>query len=207
MQAAELPTPCPNRIVDDTGGAFCMGAIGGAAWHFGKGVRNSPKGMKWRGGLANMRLRAPTLGGNFAVWGLLFSACDCTIAHIRRRDDAINAVASGAVTGGILAARAGWKAIGRNAAVGGVLLAAIEGVTMGFQYMMQPSDPMGAAPIPEPKKKQITGSASSLAGHMRVGSQAKALALTSASSLREDSAHDDFAFDDDHDFSRHEAFA
>jgi hypothetical protein len=61
---------------------------------------------------------------------VLFSCCDCTITAIRRKEDPWNAIASGAATGGILAARAGLKAAGRSAVVGGVILAAIEGLNI-----------------------------------------------------------------------------
>ena len=37
--------PCPHRILDDIGGAFGMGAVGGGIWNFGKGMYNSPKGL------------------------------------------------------------------------------------------------------------------------------------------------------------------
>merc|ERR1712032_108327 len=70
----------------------------------------------------------PLLGGNFAVWGGTFSSFDCSLQYIRRRDDHWNAIASGFLTGGVLAARGGWKAASRNAVIGGVLLAIIEGV-------------------------------------------------------------------------------
>jgi hypothetical protein len=76
----------------------------------------------------NARSRAPILGGNFAVWGGTFSAFDCSLQYIRQRDDHWNAIASGFLTGGVLAARGGWKAASRNAVVGGVLLGIIEGV-------------------------------------------------------------------------------
>ena len=48
--------------------------------------------------------------------------------YIRKQDDHWNAIASGFLTGGVLAARGGWKAASRNAVVGGVLLGIIEGV-------------------------------------------------------------------------------
>lgn len=120
--------PCPDRIIEDLGGAFGMGCIGGFLWHLVKGMRNSPKGERWRGGMFNARSRAPILGGNFAVWGGTFSAFDCSLQYIRQRDDHWNAIASGFLTGGVLAARGGWKAASRNAVVGGVLLGIIEGV-------------------------------------------------------------------------------
>ena len=33
----------PWRIIEDAGGAFSMGFIGGGIWHFVKGFRNSPR--------------------------------------------------------------------------------------------------------------------------------------------------------------------
>eukprot|EP00450_Noctiluca_scintillans_P009236 CAMPEP_0194499954 /NCGR_PEP_ID=MMETSP0253-20130528/16095_1 /TAXON_ID=2966 /ORGANISM="Noctiluca scintillans" /LENGTH=215 /DNA_ID=CAMNT_0039341759 /DNA_START=53 /DNA_END=698 /DNA_ORIENTATION=- len=120
--------PCPDRIVEDLGGAFGMGAVGGFIWHFIKGARHSPQGDRFRGALYSARQRAPILGGNFAVWGGTFSSFDCTLQYVRRRDDHWNAIASGFLTGGVLAARGGWKSASRNAVVGGVLLAIIEGV-------------------------------------------------------------------------------
>ncbi|KNE97225.1 hypothetical protein PSTG_09487 [Puccinia striiformis f. sp. tritici PST-78] len=35
--------PCPWVVLNDFGGAFAMGAIGGIVWHGVKGMRNSPK--------------------------------------------------------------------------------------------------------------------------------------------------------------------
>lgn len=120
--------PCPDRIVEDCGGAFGMGVLGGFVWNYGKGYFNSPAGDRTRGAMFSARSRAPMLGGSFAVWGGTFSSFDCTLQYIRRRDDHWNAIASGFLTGGVLAARGGWKAASRNAAIGGVLLAIIEGV-------------------------------------------------------------------------------
>lgn len=33
------------------GGAFGMGAVGGGLWHLLKGMRNSPSGSRFRGGI------------------------------------------------------------------------------------------------------------------------------------------------------------
>ena len=71
------------------------------------------------------------------MWGGLFSVFDCTLAHVRRTEDAWNAIASGALTGGLLAARAGPKAILRNAVIGGVLLAVIEGLALTVSRYLQ----------------------------------------------------------------------
>lgn len=46
-----------------------MGAIGGSIWHSVKGARNSPRGARLAGAIDAVKIRAPVLGGNFAVWG------------------------------------------------------------------------------------------------------------------------------------------
>ena len=103
--------PCPDRILDDVGGAFGMGAVGGGIWHLIKGAKNSPSGARTRGGIevllhdaawnlraANprttkhichilqaIRREAPRIGGSFAVWGGLFSTFDCTLVAVRKK--------------------------------------------------------------------------------------------------------------------------
>lgn len=81
-------------------------------------------------------MRAPVLGGNFGVWGGLFSTFDCAVKGVRRKEDPYNAIIAGFFTGGALAIRGGYKAA-RNGAIGcAVLLAVIEGVGISFQKMM-----------------------------------------------------------------------
>ncbi|TPX31996.1 hypothetical protein SmJEL517_g04805 [Synchytrium microbalum] len=120
--------PCPYVIINDCGGAFAMGSIGGALWHSFKGYRNSPRGERFSGAITAIKARAPVLGGNFAVWGGLFSTFDCTIAAIRQKEDPWNSIASGAAAGAVLSARAGPRAAAMSAVVGGVLLALMEGI-------------------------------------------------------------------------------
>ena len=142
-----------------------MGSIGGALWHSFKGYRNSPRGERFTGAITAVKARAPVLGGNFAVWGGLFSTFDCTIAGtctrgwagwqhggkrtrtravascvmwnsflvqcnvgIRQKEDPWNSIASGALAGAVLSARAGPRAAAMSAVVGGVLLALMEGI-------------------------------------------------------------------------------
>ena len=47
--------------------------------------------------------------GNFAVWGGMYSSFDCALIAIRDKEDPWNSIGSGAITGGILAARAGMR--------------------------------------------------------------------------------------------------
>lgn len=56
----------------------------------------------------------------------------------KSQEDPWNAIISGAATGGILAARAGMKAAGKSAMVGGVILAAIEGLNVLLMRVMMP---------------------------------------------------------------------
>jgi len=105
-----------------------MGCVGGFVRHFVKGCRNSPRGEVFSGGLYSANMRAPILGGNFAVWGGTFSTFDCSFQYLRGKEDHWNAIASGFATGGVLALRGGWRSAFRNAVIGGVLLAIIEGV-------------------------------------------------------------------------------
>ncbi len=81
-------------------------------------------------------MRAPVLGGNFGVWGGLFSTFDCAVKGYRQKEDPWNAITAGFLTGGSLAMRGGFKSA-RNGAIGcAVLLAAIEGVGIAFGKMM-----------------------------------------------------------------------
>jgi len=143
--------PCPHRILDDIGGAFSMGAIGGGVWYSVKGARNSPRGERLLGSITAIKARVPVIGGNFAVWGGLFSTFDCSLVAIRKKEDPWNSIFSGAATGGVLAARGGWRAATRSAAVGGVLLAMIEGLQIFLTKMMaEPSAPPYAPPQYQP---------------------------------------------------------
>ena len=82
-----------------------MGAIGGGIWHGIKGARNSPRGERLVGSLSAIKARAPVLGGNFGVWGGLFSSYDCAVKGYRQKEDPWNAITAGFMTGGTLAFR------------------------------------------------------------------------------------------------------
>ncbi|KAH1033275.1 hypothetical protein J1N35_045449 [Gossypium stocksii] len=135
--------PCPDRILDDLGGAFGMGAVGGAAFHFLKATNNSPSGSRLIGGTQAVRMNAPRVGGSFAVWGGLFSTFDCTMVYVRRKEDPWNSIIAGAATGGFLSMRQGLGAASRSALFGGVLLALIEGAgIMLNKFLSQPQMPI-----------------------------------------------------------------
>ncbi|KAM0029700.1 hypothetical protein Hdeb2414_s0018g00528981 [Helianthus debilis subsp. tardiflorus] len=139
--------PCPDRILDDIGGAFGMGAVGGAAFHFLKGTYNSPRGDRLLGGVQAVQMNAPRVGGSFAVWGGLFSTFDCTMVYVRQKEDPWNSIIAGAATGGFLQMRQGLGAASRSAVFGGVLLAMIEGAGIMLNKLM--SAPQNLPPLEE----------------------------------------------------------
>ncbi|GMG29082.1 unnamed protein product [Ambrosiozyma monospora] len=128
--------PCPIVILNDFGGAFSMGAIGGCLWHGVKGFRNSPYGERRLGAISAIKARAPVIGGNFGVWGGLFSFYDCSIKSIRKREDAWNAIMAGFCVGGSLAIRGGPKHILISAISCGCVLGVFEGVGMMLSRYM-----------------------------------------------------------------------
>eukprot|EP00158_Paraphelidium_tribonemae_P001393 Partr_v1_DN24341_c1_g1_i6_m31701 putative mitochondrial import inner membrane, translocase subunit len=152
--------PCPWRILDDIGGAFAMGSIGGGIWHAVKGAKNSPRGERFIGGITAVKARAPVLGGNFAVWGGMFSAFDCSLAAMRQKEDPWNSIVSGALTGGCLAIRGGPKTAAQSAVFGGVILAFIEGLGIMLQRMgseqYKPVKPMEPPMMDPPKPVPTT---------------------------------------------------
>lgn len=128
------PPHLPESLAQPTNSS--RQAIGGTIWHGIKGFRNSPMGERRIGAITAIKARAPVLGGNFGVWGGLFSTFDCAVKGIRKKEDPYNAIIAGFFTGGSLAIRGGYKAA-RNGAIGcAVLLAVIEGVGIGFQRLM-----------------------------------------------------------------------
>ncbi|KAK5679753.1 translocase of the inner membrane [Elasticomyces elasticus] len=114
------------------------------------------------GALTAIKARAPVLGGNFGVWGGLFSSFDCAVKGVRKKEDPWNAIIAGGFTGGSLAVRGGPKAI-RNGAIGcAILLAVIEGVGIAFQRMMAENTRLDLPP-PPPSQAPSMGSEGRLA--------------------------------------------
>ncbi|MCO5579899.1 hypothetical protein L7F22_033764 [Adiantum nelumboides] len=153
--------PCPDRILDDVGGAFGMGAVGGSAFHFIKGSKNSPKGERLLGGFQAVRMNAPRVGGSFAVWGGIFSTFDCSAVYLRQKEDPWNSIFAGAATGGFLQLRHGTRSATRSAIFGGVLLALIEGAGLMINRMLanmaQPPPPPLEQPMGLPAGMPYAG--------------------------------------------------
>ncbi|KAF5774250.1 hypothetical protein HanRHA438_Chr13g0608771 [Helianthus annuus] len=171
--------PCPDRILDDIGGAFGMGAVGGSAFHFLKGTYNSPKGLRLTGGVQAVQMNAPRVGGSFAVWGGLFSTFDCTMVYIRQKEDPWNSIIAGAATGGFLQMRQGLGAASRSAAFGGVLLAMIEGAGIMLNKLM--SAPQNLPPMEEAVPPNVSGIPQVPMGHLSNQAQVNIDGMASSS--------------------------
>ncbi|KAI8806267.1 Tim17/Tim22/Tim23/Pmp24 family-domain-containing protein [Cladochytrium replicatum] len=160
--------PCPYSVVNDFGYGFVLGGVGGTFWHGYKGYRHSPRGERLVGMVTSIKARAPVIGGNFAVWSGVFNAGDCLLAHVRGKEDSWNSIMSGAMTGGVLAARSGTRAMIISAVFGGAFLAIMEGVVMAMnrwsaQAQFKPVAPeipglSAAPPPPPPSQKEASGS-------------------------------------------------
>jgi mitochondrial import inner membrane translocase subunit TIM17 len=81
--------------------------VGGSIWHTIGGARNAPSGQRIAQAISRAKARVPIVGGmneieisvqlsffefifslvigSFAVWGVLFSACDCTLVYMRKK--------------------------------------------------------------------------------------------------------------------------
>jgi import inner membrane translocase subunit TIM17 len=94
-------------------------------------------------------MNAAKTGGGFAMWGGMFSVVDCTMAHLRGKEDSLNSITSGALTGALLSIRRkfsltfiiicfnsiifiteGKAAMIFSGAIGGLILGLIEGVNL-----------------------------------------------------------------------------
>lgn len=63
------------------------------------------QGERFVGAVSSIKARAPVTGGNFGIWGGMFSTFDCAVKGWRQKEDAWNAIISGFMTGGCLALR------------------------------------------------------------------------------------------------------
>lgn len=151
--------PCPDRILTDTGSAFAVGAVGGSFFHFVKGLRNAPSGARFAGGLEAVRMNVPRTGGNFALWGGLYSVCDCTLVYYRQKEDPWNSILSGAATGGILSLRQGFRAVVRSSIHGAVFFALFQGA---IAMMQRPQPDPLSMPLDVPAVTPVETSSSSM---------------------------------------------
>ncbi|KAI3892454.1 hypothetical protein MKX03_012672 [Papaver bracteatum] len=137
----DADSPCPHRIVDFAGGAFGLGAVGGGVYHFVKGLYNSPKGERFIGGAQAVRLNSPRLGCYFGAWGATVSACECSIAYLRDKEDRWNLIIAAGTASGLLDIRKGFPRASRSAVTMGDLWTLSEGTGLWLNQMIFPPKP------------------------------------------------------------------
>lgn len=74
------------------------------------------------------------------MWAGIYSLSECALIGLRQKDDSINKIASGAITGGLLALRSGPRIAVKNGLIGGIFLGAIvlfEQLTIKHQKRME----------------------------------------------------------------------
>ncbi|KAL4840127.1 hypothetical protein H8958_016180 [Nasalis larvatus] len=93
--------PCPWQIVDDCGGVFTVGVIGGGVFQAIKSFCNAPVGIRHqlRGSANTVRIQVPQIGGSFAVLGGLFSTIDCGLVQLQGKEDPWKSITSGVLMG------------------------------------------------------------------------------------------------------------
>ncbi|KAI0127621.1 hypothetical protein BJ170DRAFT_561380, partial [Xylariales sp. AK1849] len=82
-------------------------AIRGSIWHGVKGFRSSPHGPRRIEAIYAIKMRAPVLGGNFAVFRGLVLTFDCAAIRLRQKRDIWNVMIAGLFTGSTLNIRNG----------------------------------------------------------------------------------------------------
>lgn len=56
------------------------------------------------------------------MWGGIYSLSECKLIYLRQKDDEINKIASGAITGCAVSWRAGPRRTMKNALIGGIFI-------------------------------------------------------------------------------------
>lgn len=97
-------------------------------------VTSLPLRQQLKIGFKDMGTRSWSMAKNFGKVGGLFSGIECGIEGLRAKNDLVNGMAAGCLTGGILAKNAGPQAMVGGCAAFAAFSAAIDA------YMRQPSD-------------------------------------------------------------------
>lgn len=97
-------------------------------------VTSLPLRQQLKIGFKDMGTRSWSMAKNFGKVGALFSGIECGIEGMRAKNDLVNGMAAGCLTGGILAKNAGPQAVAGGCVAFAAFSAAIDA------YMRQPSD-------------------------------------------------------------------
>ncbi|KAI4968403.1 hypothetical protein ZWY2020_058058 [Hordeum vulgare] len=114
------PMPLPE-VVKETGLSVSAAAIGGSAFYFLKGLRNSPKGGRLAGGAQAVRTNAPRIG-RWGAWLGVQAAVDSALERVNKKDDRFNTMISWGAASAVVSLLGGPRA---------ALLSGIKGAVFG----------------------------------------------------------------------------
>ena len=120
--------PFPGNITYHISDSFLTGYSVGSIFYFIKGVYISPKNNRIKGGIKFIKDRAKKLGGNFALWSLLYSLSYNGISKFRKKNDILNNTFAGFSTGFIMSFRNGWKNSFKSGLTSTAFLLFVEGI-------------------------------------------------------------------------------
>ncbi|CAO2187987.1 unnamed protein product [Urochloa humidicola] len=127
------------RLVDYVGEGFLIGSSFGSAFHFLKGLRNSPSGGRLAGGVHAVRKNVPRVAGRATASLALFWAFESAAGLARGRIyDHWNSVPAGAATLAIVNARRGASAAALFALLGATTFAGLAVAWSGLDLLCSP---------------------------------------------------------------------
>ncbi|KAL6650137.1 hypothetical protein ACP70R_014361 [Stipagrostis hirtigluma subsp. patula] len=137
------------RFVDEVGFSYWFGLTGGSAYHFLRGVLDSPNGGRLAGGAQAVRMNATRVAGEFGAFWALFWGFDRAVTAARRREDPWNAIVAGGATSGFLALRRGARAVARSSLSGAAFFALFDCVSYAVRntLFVPTPDPDGPPPL------------------------------------------------------------
>ncbi|KAL2536590.1 Uncharacterized protein Fot_17981 [Forsythia ovata] len=121
-----MPTPetsletSSNMSLEDIGLVLATSTVWGSAFQFFKGIYNSPKGQRLIRGTQAVRRNGLRSGGINVAWFCLLHVMECSIDHVRQKEDPWNHIFSSAAAAGLLQMRKGLGPASRWSLFGGV---------------------------------------------------------------------------------------
>ena len=96
-----------KTIMERLGYGFMVGLTAGAIMYFGHGLYIAPRGQRFLTGFAQIRDRAPLLGGSIALWSGSFAGTSGYLKYKRQTEDEWNDTIGGAFTAFMIHLRSG----------------------------------------------------------------------------------------------------
>ena len=150
MSADHTRDPCPIVILNDFGGAFAMGVIGGCVWH---GIKVSEIHLMVKEDMVpfqQLKLELQLLEV-ILVFGVVYFLLLIVLLKPLEKRRCLECSYSWVFTGGALAIRGGWKHTRNSAITCACLLGVFEGVGMMMQRLQ--AQPTMAPVYPEEAPK------------------------------------------------------